>query len=96
MGTCSFHVAGRGCRESLCSSSHGAGRTLTRSEARRRIRPRDLRRQLDGVWYDELLIAALREEAPAAYKDIRKVMRAEKELTRITRELRPVLVYKGS
>jgi tRNA-splicing ligase RtcB (3'-phosphate/5'-hydroxy nucleic acid ligase) len=95
MGTCSFHVAGRGCAESLMSSSHGAGRTLPRSEARQRIRSRELRRQLGGVWFDDELLSALCEEAPAAYKDIRKVMRAQRELTRITRELRPVLVYKG-
>jgi tRNA-splicing ligase RtcB (3'-phosphate/5'-hydroxy nucleic acid ligase) len=38
----------------------------------------------------------LREEAPAAYKDIGKVMRAQRELTRIVRQLRPLLVYKGA
>lgn len=95
MGTRSFHVAGRGCPESLMSSSHGAGRSLPRSEARQQIRPRDLHRQLGGVWFDEQLAADLCEEAPKAYKDIREVMRAQRELTRITRELRPMLVYKG-
>jgi tRNA-splicing ligase RtcB len=95
MGTRSFHVSGRGCPQSLMSSSHGAGRSLPRSDARQRIRPRDLRRQLSEVWFDEQMAPDLCEEAPAAYKEIRKVMQAQRELTRITRELRPVLVYKG-
>src|SRR5215468_2251527 len=46
MGSPSFHVEGRGDAQSLCSSSHGAGRALSRSEARRRITKRDFVRQL--------------------------------------------------
>lgn len=95
MGTASFHVQGRGCPLSLTSSSHGAGRRLSRTEARRSITGRQLQKQLSGVWFDRRRAAALRDEAPLAYKDIRKVMRAQKSLTRITRELRPVLTYKG-
>jgi len=95
MGTHSFHVAGRGCNAALCSSSHGAGRTMSRSDARRRIPARKLVQQLEGVWYDERLTSQLCEEAPSAYKDIDAVFRAQKELTRIVRKLTPVLVYKG-
>ena len=96
MGTPTFHVEGRGCARSLCSSSHGAGRALTRAEARRRIGAGELRRQLRGVWFDERRADALRDEAPAAYKDIGRVMRAQSELTKIVRRLRPVLSYKGA
>jgi tRNA-splicing ligase RtcB len=96
MGSASFHVTGRGNVESLCSSSHGAGRRLSRTEARQRIQAGDLERQLHGVWFDHRLAHALREEAPAAYKDIQDVMRAQRELTRIVRQLRPVLSYKGT
>ena len=53
-------------------------------------------RQLRGVWFDHRAAARLREEAPSAYKDIDAVMRAQKELTRIIRRLRPVLCYKGT
>ena len=95
MGTRSFHAEGRGHPESLCSSSHGAGRAMSREEARWQIRPRDLHRQLHELWYDQRATQHLVEEAPAAYKDIAVVMRAQRDLTRIVRTLRPLLSYKG-
>jgi tRNA-splicing ligase RtcB len=95
MGTLSYHVTGRGCPESLCSSSHGAGRAMSRKEASQRVSPRDLERQMSGVWYDERLARRLCDEAPSAYKDVQVVMRAQRELTRIERRLRPILSYKG-
>ncbi len=95
MGAPSFHVEGRGCPESLSSSAHGAGRALSREAARRRIDARDLMRQMKGVWYDYRMAESLRDEAPAAYKDIRAVLRAQHELVKVIRVLRPVLSYKG-
>ncbi|MEX0866820.1 MAG: RtcB family protein [Pirellulales bacterium] len=95
MGARSFHVAGRGCEKALCSSSHGAGRKLSRTDARKSVSTRQLQRQMESVWFDHRRADALRDEAPAAYKNIRAVMRAQKKLTRIVRELRPVLCYKG-
>jgi tRNA-splicing ligase RtcB len=95
MGSPSFHVEGRGAAEALYSSSHGAGRALSRSEARRRISPREFERHMHGVWYDRRLAPRLRDEAPGAYKDIGAVMRAQRSLTRIVRRLRPLLCYKG-
>lgn len=95
MGTASFHVLGRGHAEALRSSSHGAGRVMSRAEAFKSIRADDLRRQMKHVWYDHRLESKLRDEAPAAYKDIHAVMRAQRELTRIVRRLRPILSYKG-
>ena len=95
MGTASFHVTGRGCQESLCSSSHGAGRKMSRTDARRTISRRKLDRQMASIWFDHRCAQALRDEAPGAYKDIHAVMRAQKKLTRIVRELRPILSYKG-
>ncbi len=96
MGTPSFHVEGRGNGDSLNSSSHGAGRVCSRTEARSRISPKDLERQLRGVLYDKRLASRLVDEAPLAYKDIRRVMRAQKNLTAIKRRLRPLLVHKGT
>jgi tRNA-splicing ligase RtcB len=96
MGTASFHVEGRGHTDALCSSAHGAGRTLSRTAARRTVTEGDLRRQMHGVWYDHRLSDQLRDEAPSAYKDIRAVLRAQKELVKVTRILRPVLNYKGT
>ena len=95
MGTASYHVEGRGCAESLRSSAHGAGRALSRGAARERFTRHDLRRQMGPVWYDPRMADALREESPKSYKDVRSVMRAQADLVRIVRTLRPLLVYKG-
>jgi tRNA-splicing ligase RtcB (3'-phosphate/5'-hydroxy nucleic acid ligase) len=95
MGTHSFHVEGRGCAEALSSSAHGAGRRLSRTEARRRLSAKDVSRELRGVWFDHRLAPRLAEEAPSAYKDIDAVLRAQHELVRIVRRLRPVLCFKG-
>jgi tRNA-splicing ligase RtcB len=96
MGSASFHVEGRGFGEALCSSAHGAGREMSRSEARKRITKRQMLRETHGVWFDQRLTDRLREEAPGAYKDIGAVMRAQQKLVRITRRLRPLLVYKAA
>ncbi len=96
MGSSSFHVVGRGCAEALTSSSHGAGRAMSRTEARKKISRAKLDRDTRGIWFDRRLMGKLREEAPAAYKDIDAVMRAQRELVRITRKLDPVLVFKGA
>jgi len=95
MGDVSFHVAGRGVAAALWSSSHGAGRAMSRTEARRRISTRDLERDTEGVWFDRRRARLLIDEAPRAYKDIASVMAAQRELTRVVRRLRPVLSYKG-
>ncbi len=96
MGSASYHVRGRGEPTSLCSSSHGAGRAMSRGEARRRITATALVAQASGVYFDHRLAHDLRDEAPAAYKDIGRVMRAQKALTRIERTLHPVLCFKAT
>jgi tRNA-splicing ligase RtcB len=95
MGTASFHVVGRGCAEALHSSSHGAGRALARGSACRQISERQLLREMQGIWFDQRRAGTLLDEAPAAYKNVHQVLRAQRELTRIVRELRPVLSFKG-
>lgn len=96
MGSSSFHVEGRGHEAALCSSAHGAGRALSRTAARAKITGREFRRQMEGVWYDYRLSEKLRDEAPAAYKDIKTVLGAQRDLVKVTRVLRPVLNYKGT
>jgi tRNA-splicing ligase RtcB (3'-phosphate/5'-hydroxy nucleic acid ligase) len=96
MGTESFHVTGRGHSPSLCSSSHGAGRAMSRRDAFQRVTRRQFERELKGIWFDHRRIDALRDEAPSAYKDIAAVLRAQHDLTRIERRLRPLLSYKGT
>jgi tRNA-splicing ligase RtcB (3'-phosphate/5'-hydroxy nucleic acid ligase) len=94
MGSPSFVVQGLGNEESLCSSSHGAGRAMSRTEARQRIKPSDLRRQLGAVQHDPRRLSELCDEAPAAYRDIRKVMQAQRDLVRRRAHLSPVLNFK--
>ncbi|MFN0016970.1 MAG: RtcB family protein [Pirellulaceae bacterium] len=95
MGTCSYHVSGRGREEALCSSSHGAGRAMSRGEAKQKISVRQLEREMQGIWYNPRQANELRDEAPSAYKEIGAVMRAQRDLTRIDRRLRPILSFKG-
>ncbi len=95
MGTASYHVMGRGYQAALSSSSHGAGRVLSRTQARKRITALEVSRQMRGTWFDESMLQRLCDEAPSAYRDIGQVMRAQRKLTRIVRRLTPILVYKG-
>lgn len=95
MGTLSFHVEGRGCGEALNSSAHGAGRAMSRSDATRKISRAELQRQMKGVWFDWRLADAIRDEAPSAYKDIRAVLKAQHDLVKVRRTLKPLLNYKG-
>jgi len=96
MATHTYHVEGRGEPMSLMSSSHGAGRKLSRGAARAKIRRKDLERQLANIWVDPRTATKLTDESPAAYKDLDEVMRAQRPLVKIVRRLRPVLCYKGT
>lgn len=69
---------------------------MSRSAARARVSVAELERQAKGVWFDQRIAHRLVDEAPAAYKDITKVMRAQRALTCIQRRLEPVLSYKGT
>jgi tRNA-splicing ligase RtcB len=95
MGSPSYHVKGRGCEAALVSSSHGAGRTMSRFEARRTISVPALMTQMNRVWFDQRRAERLIDEAPSAYKDITKVMKAQRTLTKVVRKLTPILSYKG-
>jgi tRNA-splicing ligase RtcB len=94
MGTPSFIVSGRGNCDSLRSSSHGAGRVMGRTEARRRVTLGEMRRQMERVYHDPRGLDALRDEAPSSYRDIHEVMRAQRELTRQVVKLTPLLNFK--
>ena len=90
MATAGYIVSGRGCRESVFSASHGAGRTMSRLDARNSISRHALRKHLAecGV----TLIGGTTEEAPMAYKDIHAVMEAQKELVNIEGTIIPRIV----
>ncbi|MCC6556762.1 MAG: RtcB family protein, partial [Polyangiaceae bacterium] len=89
MGARSFIVRGLGHPESFCSSSHGAGRLMSRAEARRRFTVQDHEAATAGIECrkDEDVI----DETPMAYKPIDDVMRAQRDLVEIVHTLRQVL-----
>ena len=93
MGAKSFIVRGRGNAESFCSCSHGAGRVMSRTEAKRRFTLADHARDTAGVECrkDEDVI----DETPKAYKDIDAVMAAQADLVEIVHTLRQVVCVKG-
>ncbi|MCE5267700.1 MAG: RtcB family protein [Planctomycetaceae bacterium] len=93
MGTSSYVVEGRDNAFGFNSCSHGAGRAMSRGDAFRDISDKDFRNSMEGVSYQH--DARIKDEAPAAYKDIRRVMRAQKDLVRIVHELQPLLSIKG-
>ncbi|QSQ11691.1 RtcB family protein [Myxococcus landrumensis] len=95
MGTASYVVEGRGEPRAFHSCSHGAGRVLTRREARARIRPAALEQALRRVVHDSGRAASLVEEAPAAYRDIAEVLEDEADLVTPVRRLTPMAVLKG-
>ncbi len=95
MGTASYVVEGRGEPRAFHSCSHGAGRVLTRTEARARIRPAALEHALRRVVYDRGRAASLVEEAPAAYRDITEVLEDEADLVTPLLRLTPLAVLKG-
>jgi tRNA-splicing ligase RtcB len=93
MGTRSYVVRGLGNPESFESASHGAGRRMSRGEAKRRFKVRDLIEQTRGIECRK--DAGVLDEIPAAYKSIERVMEAQRDLVEVVAELRQVLCVKG-
>ena len=101
MGTASWVLAGtQGSMErSFGSSCHGAGRVMSRSEAKRQVRGDRLQRELeaDGIHLRAGSMSGLAEEAPSAYKDVDEVVETVvgAGIARKVARLRPVAVVKG-
>ncbi len=93
MGTRSYIVRGKGNAEAYRSCSHGAGRRMSRNEARRRFSRADLEAQTEGVECRK--DAGVLDELPAAYKDVDAVMAAQADLCEIVHTLKQVLCVKG-
>lgn len=93
MGTCSYVVEGRGNPFGFRSCSHGAGRAMSRGDAFRTISDKEFATSMKGVVHDHDV--RIKDEAPAAYKDVRRVMRAQKDLVRVRYTLQPILSIKG-
>ena len=93
MGAKSFIVRGLGNEEAFCSCSHGAGRKMSRNEAKRRYTVAD---QVAATAHVECRKdAEVIDEIPMAYKDIDAVMDAQRELVEVVHTLRQVVCVKG-
>jgi tRNA-splicing ligase RtcB (3'-phosphate/5'-hydroxy nucleic acid ligase) len=94
MGQRSYIVRGKGELESYCSCSHGAGRKMSRSQARSRFTVADLVQQTTGVECrkDKMVL----DEIPSSYKDIDEVMANQADLVEVVHTLKAVMCVKGS
>jgi tRNA-splicing ligase RtcB len=94
MGARSYIVRGKGNEDSYCSCSHGAGRRMSRSAARKSFTVEQLMEQTSGVECrkDESVL----DEIPGAYKDIDEVMANQTDLVEILHTLKQVLCVKGN
>ena len=93
MGAKSFIVEGLGNKDSFCSCSHGAGRVMSRTEAKRRVSLEEHAKAVEGIEcrVDEDVI----DETPSAYKNIEDVMSAQDELVKIRFTLKQIVNIKG-
>jgi len=83
-------VRGKGSRESLCFSAHGAGRVMSRTQAKRTLDWKAARRLLEAAGVT--LISAGLDEVPMVYKDIHAVMAAQDDLVEVMARFDPRLV----
>lgn len=93
MGARSFIVRGKGNRDSFCSCSHGAGRVMSRTQAKKTFTLEDHARDTAGIECRK--DADVIDETPKAYKDIDAVMSAQADLVTVVHTLRQVVCVKG-
>jgi tRNA-splicing ligase RtcB len=93
MGAKSFIVRGKGNADSFESCSHGAGRVMSRTQAKKRFSNRDVEDQTQGVECRK--DSGVIDEIPAAYKDIDTVMANQSDLVDIVHTLKQVVCVKG-
>lgn len=93
MGTRSYIVRGLGNADSFCSSSHGAGRRMSRKQAKNSFNVTDLIQQTQGVVCRK--DSGVLDEIPSAYKDIDTVMQNQTDLVETVHQLKQILCVKG-
>jgi tRNA-splicing ligase RtcB len=93
MGTRSYIVRGKGNPDSFRSCAHGAGRRMSRAEAKRRYSRADLEEQTRGVECRK--DKGVLDEIPGAYKDIDQVMADQTDLVEVAHTLKQVICVKG-
>jgi tRNA-splicing ligase RtcB len=95
MGTRSYIVSGKGSVASYTSCSHGAGRRMSRNEARKQLSVESLNAAMAGKAWNADHAVELLDEHPDSYKDIDQVMAAQADLVTVEAVLRQVFNYKG-
>ncbi|MGW2252720.1 RtcB family protein [Kitasatospora sp. NPDC001660] len=93
MGTSSFIVRGLGNKAAFNSASHGAGRKMSRTAAKKRFTVRDLEEQTRGVECRK--DSGVVDEIPGAYKSIEKVMDQQRDLVEVVAQIKQVICIKG-
>lgn len=93
MGAKSYIVRGKGNPESFCSCSHGAGRRMSRTQAKETFSVADHVKATEGVECRK--DSSVIDETPAAYKSIDDVMEAQSDLVDVVATLKQVLCVKG-
>ena len=96
MGTNSYIVRGLGNKASFDSSAHGAGRRMSRTQAKKELTVEDLEKRMEGKAWNSEFGDKLLDEHPDSYKDIDEVMREQADLVEIETELHQILNYKGT
>jgi len=95
MGAKSYIVKGKGNPLSYFSCAHGAGRAMSRTQAKKLHTEDDLREMMAGKVWNFKDAKQLLDEIPTAYKDIDQVMKDQDDLVEVHHVLRQVLNYKG-
>ncbi|MFH1390719.1 MAG: RtcB family protein [Candidatus Diapherotrites archaeon] len=90
----SFLVEGKGNKEFLESSSHGAGRIMSRTEAKENISMAQFEKSMEGI--RGTVEEGTLDESPMAYKNIYEVMEAQKDSVKTVKQLKPLINWKGS
>ena len=90
----SFIVRGKGNPASLYSSSHGAGRVLSRSAAKERLVMEDFEKTMEGI--QAKVTRGTLDESPFAYKSIFEVMDNQRDLVEVVHHIRPIINIKGA
>jgi len=89
----SFIVRGKGNPESLYSSSHGAGRVLSRAQAKKTVNLGDFEETMQGI--AARVSESTIDESPFVYKDVFEVMAMQKDLVEVVHHVRPLVNVKG-
>jgi len=95
MGTGSYIVRGLGNPASYTSASHGAGRAMSRTQARKTFTVDDMEAAMEGRTWLQKDAQALIDEIPGAYKDLDQVMADQVDLVETVHHLTTVVNYKG-